>query len=251
MPCQGPSRGAPPAGGLPGASGGGTLAAVRVLRVLRERGEAISARVRDEVTGALRAERSAAGGPSPAAQVRAAQVAHAVLDGEGGRARSLVHAPACSAGCSWCCHVHAYATGPEILAVAAYLGETLPAGALEALRERLERHVERADRLSDDERWAARIPCALLDAAGRCTVHPARPLRCRAFHSCSVDACRDAFDGLREAPAPTSPALDRANDAVEDGYDRALADAGLSPAGERLEAGLLAALRAHAGTGAP
>jgi hypothetical protein len=41
---------------------------------------------------------------------------------------------------------------------------------------------------------------------------------------------------------PTLPALDRAHDAVEDGYDRALAAAGLVAPPERLERGLLAVL---------
>jgi Fe-S-cluster containining protein len=223
---------------LPGGREAGTLADVRALRVLRERAEAVSARVCDEVAGALH------GDASPAGQVHAARLAHAAFEAQGRRARSLVAAPACGAGCSWCCHVHVDATGPEILAVAAHLHGGLPSEDLHVLRERLARHVARVEGFSDDDRWAARIPCALLGADGRCTVYPARPIRCRAFHSVEAGVCRDAFDGRSDAFAATIPVLDRAHAAVEAGYDRALAAAGLPTAPERLEAGLLAALRA-------
>jgi hypothetical protein len=77
-------------------------------------------------------------------------------------------------------------------------------------------------------------------------VYPARPLRCRAFHSTSAAACRDAFDGRTDAPAPEIPLLQRAHRAVEQGYDRALAAAGITTAGERLEVALLGVLCARA-----
>jgi len=211
---------------------------MKALRVLRERGEAISARVRDEVAAAL--ERDAL----PAARIRAAHRAHAALDEATRGARSLAFTPACEAGCSFCCHVHVDATEPEILAIAAHLHETLREGALPALLDRLAWHVARVSVLSDDERWAARIPCALLGRDGRCTVYPVRPLRCRAFHSSDAGACRDALHGCTDVPPPTIPALDRVHHAVEEGFDRALVAAGLSAAPERLEVALLAALRA-------
>jgi Fe-S-cluster containining protein len=211
---------------------------MKALRVLREHGEAISARVEERVSGALGAI-----DPSPASMIQAAQRAYAALDAEGARLGSLVAAPACAPGCASCCHVHVEATLPEILAVAAHLVETRSPAAIAALREQLSRHVDRVASLSDEERWAARIPCALLGDEGRCTVYPARPLRCRAFHSTSAAVCRDAFEGHADTPAPQVPALQRAHEAVELGYDRALAAAGLRTAGERLEVGLLAVLR--------
>ncbi len=103
--------------------------------------------------------------------------------------------------------------------------------------------MQRVEALSDEARWAARIPCALLGEDGRCTVYAARPLNCRAFYSSSAEACRDALEGRAEAEPPTILALDRIHDAVEDGYDRALSAAGLPAGPLRLEAALLAALR--------
>ncbi len=218
---------------------------MRALRILRQHAAALTARVERDV-GAILAGGLAglAGGPSPTTLARAAEHAHAALDDAGARALSPTLAPACSAGCSYCCHVHVDATAPELLALVAHLKATRTPSELDALRHHLALHVPRADPLTDDERWDARLPCALLGDDGRCTVYAARPLRCRAFHSCAVEPCRDAFAGRAGAEPVLSPALERAHDAVEEGYDRALAAAGLPTAAHRLEAGLLAALEA-------
>src|SRR5262249_30287315 len=121
----------------------------------------------------------------------------------------------------------------------------------EAITALIARLAERAAAdLDDQARWAARIPCALLDERGHCSVHPARPLRCRAFHSCDAGPCREAFAGRDEGDPVMVPALRRAHDAVEAGYDAALAAAGLAVEGERLEIGLHRALTGMRVTGA-
>ncbi|MDI3289298.1 YkgJ family cysteine cluster protein [Polyangium sp. 15x6] len=206
---------------------------MRALRVLQQRDEAIRARVARDVEDRL--------GEGNLESL--ALAAHAAMERETTRARGTgARAPACSAGCSYCCHVHAHATLPEILAVAAWLRRSLAPEALFALKERLARHVADVEPLSDEERWAARIPCALLDERGYCSVHEARPLRCRAFHSCSADDCRDAFEGRTDALPPRAALLARAADAVEAGYDRALLAAGIDASGHRLESALLRVL---------
>jgi len=176
--------------------------------------------------------------------IAAAEHAHALLDEESqqalARARALV--PACSAGCSYCCHVHVDATVPEILAIVSHLERSQRPAALGALGERLAARAGLVERMSDEARWEAKIPCALLGDDGRCSIYAVRPLRCRAFHSCSVEACREAFQGIRDAEPVRAPLLERALDAVEEGYDRALVRAGLSAEGYRLEIGLLIAL---------
>jgi Fe-S-cluster containining protein len=212
---------------------------VRALRILQHHGDAIAARVEREVSAIL------AGDASEAGLVRAATHAHAALDDAGSRAVSQLFTLACSAGCSYCCHVHVEATAPEILAVAAHLEQTRTSLERTALRERLALHVQRVEPLTDEERWDARIPCALLAGDGRCSIYAARPLRCRAFHACAVEPCRDAFAGKSGAEAAQSPVVSRAHDAVEAGYDRALVAAGMAAQGQRLEAGLLAVLDAR------
>jgi Fe-S-cluster containining protein len=222
---------------LHGEARASTLRGVRALHVLRHHDEAITAAVKADVASAL------GGDTSIASVITAAERAHAALD-EAGRRVIDRHALtiACAAGCSYCCHVHADVTVPEILAIARHLHTTWSEPSRRALHARLALHVARVEHLSDDERWAAKIPCALLDDAGRCSIHAARPLRCRAFNASEVEPCREAFDGDHEATPAQIPRLDRAHDAAEAGYDGALIDAGLSAAAHRLEAGLLVAL---------
>jgi Fe-S-cluster containining protein len=210
---------------------------VRALRVLQQRDQAIRDRVAAEVTGPLGRDDLES----------AALAAHAAMERETTRALGAAsRVPACSAGCSYCCHVHAYATLPEILAVAAWLRRSLAPEALALLKERLAQHVEKVEPLSDEARWAARIPCALLDARGYCSVHEARPLRCRAFHSCDAEDCRDAFEGKSDLLPARAFVRARAGDAVEAGYDRALLAAGIDASGHRLEIALLRALEGDA-----
>jgi Fe-S-cluster containining protein len=214
-----------------------TLRRMRALVVLRRQDEAITARVKAEVASAL------GGDLSPTALADAAARAHAALDAAGASALARgAAAPACSAGCSYCCHVHADATVPELLAITRYLAATWSEASIEALRARLALQTRRVEPLSDEERWVAKIPCALLDAAGRCSIHAARPLRCRAFNASDVGPCREAFAGSAEATPARIPRLDRAHDAAEAGYDEALRDAGVPGEAYRLESGLLIAL---------
>jgi Fe-S-cluster containining protein len=204
---------------------------VRALHVLQRRSTAIRERVQASVSEAL-----------GEGELAAALRAHRELDVEHARAvaRDPSSPPACSAGCSHCCHVHVEATRGEVLAIARHLQKR---ESLAAFVERLTSHVAAVGELSHRARWEARVPCVLLGEDGRCTVYEVRPLRCRAFHSCSADVCREAFSGAREPPPEESPDLVRACDAVELGYDRALEDAGFESRGLLLETALLAALK--------
>ncbi len=214
-----------------------TLRRMRALAVLRQHDEAITARVKADVASVLAFDLSTA------ALADAATQAHAGLDAAGAYALARgATTPACSAGCSYCCHVHADATVPELLAITRHLARTWSEASRGALRERLALQVSRVEHLSDQERWAAKIPCALLDEAGRCSIYAARPLRCRAFNASDVAPCREAFGGNAEAVPARIPRLDRAHDAAEAGFDEALGEAGVSVEAYRLEIGLLVAL---------
>ncbi|APR76122.1 Hypothetical protein A7982_01469 [Minicystis rosea] len=199
----------------------------------------------DERIEAIRRRRQAEIGDRLAHGLGAAAVcAHDAIDEElrAALTRSTALEPACAAGCSSCCHVHADATVPEIAAAAQHVRTALSPEELRAFRDRLAAHVARVEGLDDQARWAARIPCALLSAEGSCSIYEARPLRCRAFHSCSVDPCRAAFQGTSDEEAILSPPLARAAGAVEDAFDRALVQAGIGAEPYRFEVGLLVAL---------
>jgi Fe-S-cluster containining protein len=199
----------------------------RALRVLRERSEAVSARVRSAVAAELAGRNLAA----------AARAGFDAADAEAERVlrQPGARAPACGRGCAFCCHVHVDATPAEIEAIAEYVVSTRSPAELEALALAL----PRATGLTHDERWAARLPCALLAADHSCSIHPVRPLRCRAFHSCDADVCREAFGGGTEPDPVENETLARVYDAAESGSDAALADRGIPTSGELLEAALL------------
>jgi Fe-S-cluster containining protein len=155
--------------------------------------------------------------------------------------RTLARAPGepdCAPGCASCCHVHVEATTAEIAAAAAHLVATRSASELRALALRLALTAA----LPAEERWAARTPCALLAVDGTCSIYEVRPLRCRAFHSYSVEVCRDAYAGRTDAEPPRSPALERLYLAAEAGLEEALDGAGQATRVSTLEAGLHAAL---------
>lgn len=176
--------------------------------------------------------------------VLAARRAHRELDEAAARvvASDPSHAPACGPGCSFCCHVHVDATRAEVLAVAAHLRNHRSPVELASFVEGLAATVSVVAERDHEQRWSARIPCALLDHSGMCTVHEVRPLRCRMFHSCSVEPCREAFGGTNEPDPVTNLALESACEAVEQAFDRALEAGGLSAAPLRLEEGLLEVL---------
>jgi len=193
---------------------------MRALHVLQER-------VRERVRLAVASE------PDVVAAVRRG---HREMDGVVDRA--LAREPsACSAGCSYCCHVHVEVTRAEVAVIAGHLASNRA-----AVVAKLSNTVRVVSSMDHDQRWAAKIPCALLGDDGRCTIYEVRPLRCRAFHSFSLDACREAFAGPHEPDPVTNAALDRACDAAEHGFDRALEDRGLSADPVLLEAALREAL---------
>jgi Fe-S-cluster containining protein len=97
---------------------------------------------------------------------------------------------ACTAGCFYCCHVpRVLVMVPEVAAIADAIRQR-PAADIEALRQRIERHV-------DANPGAAFIPAALppcpLLVDSRCLVYDVRPLVCRAEHSYDVAQCEAQF----------------------------------------------------------
>ena len=123
----------------------------------------------------------------------AARWATTLRDGGGSDAKRRL--PVCAPGCSSCCHLHAvFVTAPEALRLATHLRRARSASELARLRALVDRRANETRELSRAERGLARVPCPLLDEAGACSVHPARPLLCRGYTSCDKDACLRAFD---------------------------------------------------------
>ncbi|ACL66379.1 protein of unknown function UPF0153 [Anaeromyxobacter dehalogenans 2CP-1] len=101
--------------------------------------------------------------------------------------------PACGPGCSSCCVLNVGTLAVEGAVAAARLRAGLEPGAAAALGARLLAFHDRVRWLEDRERIAARVACPLLDGAGRCAIHPARPLACRSVSAVDRGDCRAAL----------------------------------------------------------
>ncbi len=100
---------------------------------------------------------------------------------------------ACRAGCSACCGVNVAVLVPEAIAIAEFIRETFVEGALAEMRARVDWLAERVRWVDDEERIRLRIRCAFLDERGWCSIHPVRPLLCRALTSTDPEQCRRAL----------------------------------------------------------
>ena len=97
---------------------------------------------------------------------------------------------ACGPGCAACCTVNVATLAVEGAVAAGYLRAALAPARAAALAAALAAFHDRVRWLEDGERIASRARCPLLDAAGRCTIHPVRPLACRSVSSLDAADCR-------------------------------------------------------------
>lgn len=154
---------------------------------------------------------------------------------------------ACRKGCGWCCWQRVTCTVPEIFRVAQWMRANagrpgVPALATIAAAE--------AAAVSDAAPvlpgaagvGAERRPCALL-LDNACSVHPGRPISCRAVLSMSAEACRKAMvDPATADPVPlVVGAMDTA-EAVRTLMCAAIAAKGLSDDGYDLQQALTVVL---------
>jgi len=96
----------------------------------------------------------------------------------------------CKAGCGHCCHISVSVTPVEVFHLADNILSCFDSEGLAALMERL----RVASAMTRDERFAAYLPCPLLED-NICTAHAARPLNCRGLESMNAEACRLASHG--------------------------------------------------------
>ena len=102
-------------------------------------------------------------------------------------------APACKAGCGWCCHQQVGVAVPEAVRVAVHLAglaEDERAPLVAALRE----VAGQTRGMNTGERARSKLPCPFLGADGACRIYAVRPLRCRGLHSIDAAFCQACFD---------------------------------------------------------
>lgn len=113
--------------------------------------------------------------------------------------------PDCATGCAFCCYHPVDITVPEALAMAHYLRAMRPQADLAATHARVAERASKVQNLSFEAHARAKVPCALL-VDGICSVYPARPFACRAWHSMSVARCETIF--VEGDPIAMIPPLD-------------------------------------------
>jgi Fe-S-cluster containining protein len=152
---------------------------------------------------------------------------------------------ACAAGCAFCCYLRVGAFVHEAFALLDHLRRVLPREQSAPIAERIRANARRLEGLTEQEHYAARIPCAFL-VDGRCAAYEARPSACARYHSLSRARCEHAFENPRDMGTPRNsrPVLLEMQAfaaAVDDAVGAALARAGLSAVKAELH-GLLAAM---------
>lgn len=127
--------------------------------------------------------------------------------------------PACALGCATCCTVNVATLPLEGAAAAAFLRRRTRPAAMGGRAAELLRFHQEVRWQDDGERIRARIRCPLLDARGGCSIHPARPLACRALSSLDAGECLLA---LHQRGEESGPGLVRMNLLQKALYDGAL-----------------------------
>jgi hypothetical protein len=125
-------------------------------------------------------------------------------------------APACTRGCAACCTVNVGTIGLEGAAAAAFMRRWLAPEEAARRAAALLRFHEAVRWQDDAERIRAGRRCPLLDEDGACTIHPARPLACRALTSLDADDCRRALEEREDDDGPGLVRLNLLQKALHD-----------------------------------
>jgi Fe-S-cluster containining protein len=128
--------------------------------------------------------------------------------------------PACGPGCATCCTINVGTLAVEGAAAAAFLRAELPPGEAERRAGALLEFHAYVRWLDDGERIRCGIACPFLDAHRACSIHPVRPLACRAVSSLDAGDCRRALAERSEDEPGGMVAMDLLQRAL---YETALA----------------------------
>lgn len=135
--------------------------------------------------------------------------------------------PACDAGCSFCCHYKVEAQAHEVFLLKEFINTTFSAEKKQRVVSRLEANAAQISLLTPEQHLAANLPCALLEN-DQCSAYPARPFRCRNFHSTNAQACEDSFKNPSNLNITTEmiDAIAVVADAHTQGFEAAIQQAG-------------------------
>lgn len=150
---------------------------------------------------------------------------------------------ACQPGCSYCCYLEIEVRPDEAFLIADHLRQNCSRHERQAVLEKARANAARLAPLSAEQKETANLACPLLKE-GLCTVYPARPGACRAFHALLRGLCRRSFkhpDDL-DSPQSQAPEIRKAMDIVEAAIVVGLMDCGFDVQPKELNAALAEAL---------
>jgi len=132
---------------------------------------------------------------------------------------------ACRAGCGWCCSVPVDVQAHEVFFAAQHIQLHFSPAELAQLITRTTAHRTRHLALTADQRAGTMKSCALLSAAGSCTIYEGRPAICRSHHASDATVCASSTQP-GDFERVHIPALKARMFAVMLGLDEAIESAG-------------------------
>ncbi len=148
-------------------------------------------------------------------------------------------APACRAGCDYCCYMTVYVAEAEAFYLARHIEQSAQA---EALKQSVIETAKVLRGMRDEDRLKKPVACPLLDRReGKCMVYEARSFVCRTHHNLSRLACKRVFRGATDnGMSRAFRAVLMLGAVVRQGYARGLAESGLASQGIEMVAALAA-----------
>ncbi len=193
----------------------------------------ISLRVVQQVRRCIGVERT----PASAVELVHAENQHADLALRAAVAGAGPERPACTAGCASCCYQTVDVATIEAIHIAERIRRRDDA---EELQHRVAKRVRERARRGPD----ASIPCAFLEADGRCGIYELRPMVCRGYNSADREDCeRNRASGFRAPPSRFFKHHADIAVAIRTTLAMTTSQLGMHPHYVELNAGVLIALR--------
>lgn len=107
----------------------------------------------------------------------------------------------CKKGCSYCCSNAVMVLPHEMFLLKEYLLQNSNPKTIAPVLEKMNRKDEQTGKMKVNEFLHNKVPCALLDEYGACSVYEVRPMACRIYLSKAVSSCLYEFENSKDMSA--------------------------------------------------
>lgn len=104
----------------------------------------------------------------------------------------------CRKGCSFCCSNAVMVLPHEMFLLKEYLLQKSDPKNIAPVLEKMKSKNLQTEQMKVNEFLHHKVPCALLDESGACSVYEVRPMACRIYLSRSVSSCKYEFDQSKD-----------------------------------------------------